>query len=465
MSLFDKLLDYSASDALPMHMPGHKRREIDGVLPYKIDITEIDGFDNLHNRQGVLKDLADRCADLRSAGCAFPLVGGSTLGILSAVYALTKPGDTVIIARGCHKAVYHACEIRNLNVGYIYPETDKNGIFLSITPESVEKAFEESPDTGLVIITSPTYEGVISDIKSISEIAHRHKAKLFVDAAHGAHLGYCDGFAADALSSGADVVVESLHKTLPALTQTAVLYAGDCGLYDGIENALDIFETSSPSYVLLASVDRCISLLENEKDKLFSQYAKALDAFDNAVKNLNILEIYSHNLPDGCFDYDRGKIVVLAENAGIPGSRLAEKLRNDFGIEVEAATGGYVICMTSVCDDESTLLRLAEALVKIDDGLKRCEGAETFNLSYPVPEVEMNLSEAAQGKGETIPLKDAAGRISMQYIYAYPPGIPVIAPGEKFTQDIIGCIERIEKSGTKCITAGSDNISEVKVLI
>lgn len=465
MSLFDKLLEYSVRDVLPMHMPGHKRRAVDDVLPYGIDITEIDGFDNLHNRQGILKELADRCVALRGAGCAFPLVGGSTLGILSAVYSLTKPGDTVIIARGCHKAVYHACEIRNLNVKYIFPETDKNGFFLSVTPESIEKALEENPATSLVIITSPTYEGVISDIKEICKIVHGHGAKLFVDSAHGAHLGYYEGFAADALSLGADAVVESLHKTLPALTQTAVLYVNDKSLYGDIERALDIFETSSPSYVLLASIDRCISLLEEKKEELFSQYRKALDEFDDAVKGLKNLEIYARNTNLNCFDYDRGKIVVSGIKAGITGSEIADKLRNDYRIEVESAYGCYVICMTSVCDDESSLRRLADALIEIDGELERAGNSESFVFLCPVPEIRMSLSQAMQSKGEYVNLKNAEGRISMQYIYAYPPGIPVIAPGEVFTTEIIGCIDLLEKNGTKCITAGSDNISTVKVCI
>ena len=465
MSLFDKLLEYSESDFLPMHMPGHKRRAVDTVLPYGIDITEIDGFDNLHNRQGVLKELADRCAALRSAGCAFPLVGGSTLGVLTAVYALTKPGDTVIIARGCHKSVYHACEICGLNVKYIFPETDKNGFFLSITPESVETALKNNPDATLVVITSPTYEGVISNIKEISEIVHRHGAKLFVDSAHGAHLGYYDGFPEDSLSLGADVCVESLHKTLPSLTQTAVLFVKEKALYSEIENALDIFETSSPSYVLLASIDRCVSLIESKRDELFSDYQKALDGFYKAVRGIKNLEIVSRDTVTGCFDYDKGKIVVSGIHAGITGSELAGILRNEYKIEVESAYGSYIICMTSVCDSESSLQRLADALIKIDSGLEIIGNSENPDLSYPAPEIKMSLSQAVKSQGEYIALKDAAGRVSMQYIYAYPPGIPVIAPGEVFTKDVIDCINSLGKYGTECITAGCADISKVKVCI
>lgn len=465
MSLFDNLLEYSGRDILPMHMPGHKRQSFDGVLPYKIDITEIDGFDNLHNRQGILKDLADRCAALRNAGCAFPLVGGSTLGILATVYALTKPGDTVVIARGCHKAVYHACEIRDLNVKYIFPATDKDGFFLSITPESVEKALIDNPDASLVVVTSPTYEGVISDIKGISDVVHRRGVKLFVDSAHGAHLGFCDGFAPDSLSQGADAAVESLHKTLPALTQTAVLFIKNINIFDKIENALDIFETSSPSYVLLASIDRCVSLLEDKSNEFFSSYKSSLNNFYKSVSGLKNLEIYAHRAKLSCFDYDRSKIVISGINAGITGNEIAEKLRNDFGTEVEAAYGNYVICVTSVCDNDKSLQRLANALIEIDGSLNKNEKFATQTINYPVPGIKMSLFQAARGSGEYIPLKDSVGRISTQYIYAYPPGIPIIAPGELFTKEIIDCINSLEKSGTKCSSAGCDNISKVKVLI
>lgn len=466
MSLYDKLLEYSADGVLPMHMPGHKRRPVGDVLPYGIDITEIDGFDNLHNRQGILKELAGRCAALRNAGCAFPLVGGSTLGILAAVYTLAKPGDTAVIARGCHKAVYHACEIRNLNVQYIYPETDINGFFLSITPEIVETALKENPETKLVVITSPTYEGVISDIKEISGIVHRHGAKLFVDSAHGAHLGYYEGFASDSLSQGADAVAESLHKTMPALTQTAVLYVKEKQLYNDIETALDIFETSSPSYVLLASIDRCVNLTENERDKIFPQYRKALDRFYEKTKKLKNLEVFTKNTAENCFDYDEGRIVVSGIHAGITGNELAAELRDEYKIEVEAAYGSYVICITSVCDDESSLQRLADALIRIDNNLEKNDNySDLSRIKYPAPEIRMSLYDAMKSEGEYISFDRSKGRISMQYIYAYPPGIPIIAPGEIFTQDVIQCIKSLEESGTKCITAGTDNISDVKVCI
>ena len=289
MSLFDELTEYGKKDILPMHMPGHKRQSIDSALPYTLDITETDGFDNLHDRRGILRELSDNLAGAKNAPYAIPLVGGSTAGILASVYAMTKPGDSVIISRGCHKSVYRACEIRNLRVSYLYPRTSPEGFFLSETPGELEKCLFENPGAKLVVITSPTYEGIISDIKNLSEVSHSHGAKILVDAAHGAHLGCSEFFPKDAISLGADVSVESLHKTLPSLTQTAALYLNEGIDHAAFENALDIFETSSPSYVLMASIDICLSYIA-EKEK-FARYSEMLNEFRKSNKNLEKIKV------------------------------------------------------------------------------------------------------------------------------------------------------------------------------
>ncbi|MBR6702426.1 MAG: aminotransferase class I/II-fold pyridoxal phosphate-dependent enzyme, partial [Clostridia bacterium] len=176
MSLLEKLVKLRDGGSLPMHMPGHKRRGGGGELPFSLDITEIDGFDDLHHRTGILRELSQRAAKLRNAEYAFPLVNGSTAGILAGLYALTDPGDTVIIPRNCHKSVYHACEIRNLNVKYIFPALSDDGIFLPVSAAEIETALGEYPRVKAVVITSPSYEGVISDIEKIAGTVHSHGA-------------------------------------------------------------------------------------------------------------------------------------------------------------------------------------------------------------------------------------------------------------------------------------------------
>lgn len=462
MSLLEKLEKLRESDTLPMHMPGHKRRDDGGALPYSLDITEIAGFDDLHHRTGILRELSDKAAKLRGASSAFPLVNGSTCGILASVYALTKRGDTVIIARNCHKSVYHACEIRNLNVKYIYPPVSDDGVFLSVTPEDVETALGESPQAKAVVITSPTYEGIISDIERIAQIVHSHGAKLLVDAAHGAHLGYSEFFPQSAVSLGADISIESLHKTLTSLTQSAMLYANSGIDAEKIEYALDIFETSSPSYILLASIDKCLDIIEKDGARLFGEYSENLNAFYKSTSGLKHLEILDFTNENGAFDSDKGRLVISCKNTDITGFALAEKLRENYHIEAEAAAPSYVICMTSICDTGRNLMKLAIALTEIDSSLSASDNADNV-ISYPRPEIEMSLCEASGRCGERIPLSAAAGRISAEYLWAYPPGIPIIAPGEIITAKIIDYIKFCRKSGCNLIIPGRETADEISV--
>ena len=223
--LFETVCTYGRS-AIPMHMPGHKRNTdlLGNDLPYAGDITEIDGFDNLHDMEteGILNAIAKRASALYHAKFAFPLVNGSTGGILAAIRATAAPGDTVLAARNCHQSVYHAIELCELAHTSLLPPTDAvSGIYGSIRPEDVEAAFSKDPTIRAVILTSPTYEGVISDIKSIARTVHRYGATLIVDAAHGAHLGFHPAFPDSALQLGADAVVISLHKTLPSPSSTS----------------------------------------------------------------------------------------------------------------------------------------------------------------------------------------------------------------------------------------------------
>ena len=226
-SLQKKLEEYYNKNYLPMHMPGHKRNvELLGEkLPYIIDITEIEGFDDLHNPEGIIKNIEEKAKKLYKSEKSFILVNGSTCGILSGIRACVNTGDKVLVARNCHKSVYNALEINGLNPIYIVPEIERDGIDRNISISDVKKKLEENKDIKLIIITSPTYEGIISDIKQIVDIAHKYNVPVLVDEAHGAHLNFIDELKSkEALNVGADIVVQSLHKTLPALTGTALLH-------------------------------------------------------------------------------------------------------------------------------------------------------------------------------------------------------------------------------------------------
>ncbi|MGN1432891.1 MAG: aminotransferase class I/II-fold pyridoxal phosphate-dependent enzyme [Ruminococcus sp.] len=442
--LYDKLKSYKKSGIYPFHMPGHKRTDIanDGLLPYSIDLTEIDGFDNLHNACGCIKEVEKKAEKLYDVNRAFLLVNGATGGILSSIRAMTNFGDKIIVARNCHKSVYNAIELCGLNPEYILPEYDENyGIFTSVSPENLEVLLSKNTDTKLVIITSPTYEGIVSDIKTIADICHRYGALLFVDEAHGAHFPFSEKFPSEAVKCGADVAVVSLHKTLQSLTQTALLLTENSEISEKLQENLSVFETSSPSYILMSAIEKCLDFISDNKTD-FEVYTNRLTDFYIDTKSLDKLSILYNNklFLENCFDYDFGKIVISTAETNISGTELAKILREKYRIETEMSYTDYVIAMTSVCDTDKGFSRLKKALFEIDNSLTKKEKFHSdYNFSE-VPERRFNSFQKNSYKSEKIMFKNSQGRVSLEYIWAYPPGIPLIVPGEIITDKLISVI-------------------------
>lgn len=486
--LLERLTEYAGSDAYPFHMPGHKRREItDGIPggfpdPYGIDITEIDGFDNLHHAEGILKDAMDEAAAIYGTDRSWYLVNGSTCGILSAVFATTENGGKILTARNCHKAVYHAICLNRLEAEYLYPEEiTEFGINGGIRAEDVRKALEKDAmhcagNSGdvrgkitkiqAVLITSPTYEGVVSDIRAIADAAHEYGIPLIVDEAHGAHLEYadqCHSFPKSALEYGADIVIQSLHKTLPCFTQTAILHVkGKLVDQDRISRYLSMFQTSSPSYLFMAGMERCIRYMDGDGRNEMIRYEKRLERFMERMEGLQVLEVLDREI---CGKYrtvagwDPSKIVVSTMRAeDFHGEELAETLRRKYHLEMEMTAPEYVIAMTSLMDTEEGFERLGTALLEIDGVLRRRmesgrkekaasetpEGLES-KLSHPVR--RMLICEAMDADTERTEFQDTVGKVSAEFVYLYPPGIPIIAPGEVFTDAIVEKIMAYKAAG------------------
>lgn len=486
--LLERLTEYAGSDAYPFHMPGHKRREIpDGIPggfpdPYGIDITEIDGFDNLHHAEGILKDAMETVAAIYGADRSWYLVNGSTCGILSAVFAATENGGKILTARNCHKAVYHAICLNRLEAEYLYPEEiTEFRINGGIRAGDVRKALEKDAmrcagNSGdvrgkitkiqAVLITSPTYEGVVSDIRAIADAAHEYGIPLIVDEAHGAHLEYadqCHSFPKSALEYGADIVIQSLHKTLPCFTQTAILHVkGKLVDQDRISRYLSMFQTSSPSYLFMAGMERCIRYMDGDGRNEMIRYEKRLERFMERMEGLQVLEVLDREI---CGKYrtvagwDPSKIVVSTMRAeDFHGEELAETLRRKYHLEMEMTAPEYVIAMTSLMDTEEGFERLGTALLEIDGVLRRRmesgrkekaasetpEGLES-KLSHPVR--RMLICEAMDADTERTAFQDTVGKVSAEFVYLYPPGIPIIAPGEVFTDAIVEKIMAYKAAG------------------
>ena len=449
--LYDKLKEHSKSGVYPFHMPGHKQQRIND-LPYELDLTEIEGFDNLHAPKGCIRDIEIKAQELYNSNRAFLLVNGATGGILAAVRAMTSFGDKVLLARNCHKSVYNAVELCGLDPVYIQPDmVEGTDIFGSIDPILLDKKLTEETDVKLVVITSPTYEGICSDIESISLICRRHGAKLLVDEAHGAHFPFSDAFPESAIDCGADISVVSLHKTLPSPTQTALMLTNDKDLEAKLQNELAVFETSSPSYILMSGAEACLNNIDYNS---FEEYTNLLDSFYTKAKSLkNFRLLYDLGT---MYDHDFGKLVITTYGTDMSGTRLAEILRERYAIEVEMAAAHYIIAVTSVCDTKEGFDRLYNALSEIDKTIFKT--FEAAKIKTPVlPEKRFSPFEARKKNKTMIHFENAAMKISLDYVYAYPPGIPFIVPGEVITSELINYIKKLISDGVNVCSTSEKN--------
>lgn len=485
-----------AKTAYPFHMPGHKRRLAPSEdLPISWDFTEVEGADDLHHAEGILLAAMQRTALLFHARRTWYLVGGSTVGNLAAIRACAKRDGTIIAARNCHKSVYHAIELLNLSVHWLMPETEENWqIPGSIRPEDVEKSLADHPESPCVVLTSPTYEGVVSDIGRIARICHVHHVPLVVDEAHGAHFGlFPEGeFPKSAVTLGADLVIQSAHKTLPSLTQTALLHWNSALVpAEEVERQLDVFETSSPSYLLMASLDGCTKLLREQGADLFAAWRGRLCRLDRTAESLRHFSILCHGADQkerhpGFYDFDGSKLLLRAEDPAVTGERLSSVLRRDYAIESEYHLGRNVLLMTSCADTEEGFSLLEHALLDLDrraeegdwkmagrrkpeDGEAQGEekedredrSGEREHSGKDCERQEENpkdrwedvlpIGEAADLPAEEVPERACAGRIAAEYVFPYPPGIPVLVPGERITEEALAVLANTRAGGSTLI--------------
>jgi len=419
--MIEKLESLYNSDEYPMHMPGHKRihgfGQIDKAVD--IDITEIVGYDDLYEPRGFIKEALDRASRLYGSDHTFFLVNGSTVGILTAIFSAINQHGRLLIARNCHKSVYNAAQLREADIDYIIPEITE-GIFNSPDPLLIEKKLIDNRYEAIVI-TSPTYEGRVSNIKRIAEICHKYDTVLIVDEAHGAHFGFHERFAKSAVEY-ADIVVQSTHKTLPTLTQTGLLHINKYNKrinYEKVLRYLQIFQTSSPSYVLMSSIDSCLKNIELNGSKLWDDFFIYRDDFSNKLKDLKYLKLIETE--DPC------KIVISTRNTNICGRELSERLLRDYHIQLEMASATYIVAIVTCNDTEEGFRRFSDAIIEIDADLK-----------YEKCEYEINDK-----------YKHLLHKESQNNIYIYPPGIPIVAKGEKIETEALKIIAQYEAAGLK----------------
>lgn len=512
----EALEKYINKGTYPWHMPGHKRLPLEklenfwnGV--YAHDFTEAKDLDDMHEPEMFIADSLAEMKKVYGTFATYILVNGSTSGLMTAIHATCHRGDVILAARNCHKAVYNAICMLELEPEYIVPDyvdmrwhcganqsmsdrmtdacgkddcetregTDIRGegdretpertdILGDISPDKLERAINTMIADGrkpsAVIITSPTYEGVISDIGTLAEITHRYGIYLIVDEAQGAHLNFMEGHET-AMEQGADIVIESLHKTMPALTQTSLLHVMNPKLDERVRRYLQIFQTSSPSYIFMQSMEKAVAFGANNR-AVFVEYGWRLEIFAEKCDNLRNIRLFRPGVnvsknDEGCsackvFDHDEGRLVFVVRPGTVDrsgqiftGVMLADILADRYGLIVEMASVSYVICISSVVDSVDSYDILFKAIEEIDSGL---EYRSIVDGSRAMDIISGRRSAVVPGKAwdetsEMVPLELSVGRISGAFVYAYPPGIPVLAPGEIVDERAVCGIDTMIRSG------------------
>ncbi|MBO8464070.1 MAG: aminotransferase class I/II-fold pyridoxal phosphate-dependent enzyme [Firmicutes bacterium] len=489
--LYKKLVAYDEENIYPFHMPGHKRQlQNDIKNPYKIDITEIDGFDNLNDPQDILRDSMKAASEFYGTKQTFYLVNGSTVGILSAISAVCHRGDKLLMTRNCHKAVYHAVRILDLEPVYLplhYIEEKK--MFGGVNEEKLEQLLKEHKDIKAVIVTSPTYEGIVINIKRIKMLINPHNIPLIVDEAHGAHFPFCDYFPKSAIKQGADIVIQSLHKTMPAFTQTALLHICSNRILPHIvQEWISMYQSSSPSYLLMAGIEYSIYYgVENKKE--FKQYYERLVQYREKINQLRHISLLKKEDIEryGGHDLDISKLVLFFHSTKWTGNQISDILLNQYKIQMEMSERDYILAISTICDTKEGFEHLYDALYELDQMIhleldkNDCIHMKVrANQRVEVNQIEIEKEEvrdddievekeeyrrkyrpyeASLKKSHYISLEQCKNEVCGSYIYLYPPGNPILVPGEVIEEEHIARILQYKKSGfyVKGIEEAGDN--------
>jgi lysine decarboxylase len=475
--LFDALMEYVDRETIPFHVPGHKKgvgideefKKFIGENPFKIDVTVFKLVDSLHHPTGPIKKAQELAADAYGSKASFFCIHGTSGAIQAMIMSVVKSGDKIIIPRNVHKSVTSGIILSGATPVYMQPELDKRvGIAHGVTPETVEKTLKENPDAKAVLIINPTYYGVATDIKKIADIVHSYDIPLIVDEAHGPHLGFNDKLPMSSIEAGADICCQSTHKIIGALTQCSLLHVGSERIdVNRVQQILSLLQTTSPSYILMASLDcarRQIAI--NGKELL----DKAINLANYAREEINKIpgfycfgkEIIGN---PGVFAIDPTKITITCRDLGITGFQLDMILSNKYHIQLELSDLYNGLAVGSFGDTKENIDALINALKEISQEYKNNENKKSDFIDIPaIPEQVQIPREAFNSEKVVLPLKDSRGRISGEFLLAYPPGIPVLCPGEIITEEIINYIQKLKDTGLYVQGTEDSEVNFIKVV-
>ena len=458
---------------VPFDVPGHKRgkgnpelTDFLGERCLSVDVNSMKPLDNLCHPVSVIKEAEELAAEAFGAAHAFFMVGGTTSAVQSMILASVKAGDEIILPRNVHQSVINALVLCGAVPVYINPQTDKRlGIALGMSVEEVKETIARHPAAKAILVNNPTYYGICSDLRRITDLAHQNGLLVLVDEAHGTHFYFGRGLPLTAMAAGADMAAVSMHKSGGSLTQSSLLLCGAQVNAHYIRQIINLTQTTSGSYLLLSSLDisrRNLALRGEEiieKVKRFAQYAR------EEINAIGDYYAYSKELINGdsVFDFDTTKLSVNTLQLGLAGIEVYDLLRDEYGIQIEFGDLGNILAYISVGDKNKNVERLIGALGEIQRVYKR-DNRDMLESEYINPTVIMSPQRAFYAEKVSLPLTECEGKVCTEFVMCYPPGIPVMAPGEKITKEIIAYIQYAKEKG--CMLTGPEtmDVSRLNVL-
>ena len=449
---------------VPFDVPGHKRGrgnpdlvELLGEKCVSLDVNSMKPLDNLCHPVSVIKEAEELAAEAFRAAHAFFMVGGTTSSVQSMVLSCCKAGDKIILPRNVHKSVINALVLCGAIPVYVNPEVDnKLGISLGMQVAEVEKAIKENPEAVAVLVNNPTYYGICSDLRTIVQVAHAHKMLVLVDEAHGTHLYFGENLPVCAMDAGADMASVSMHKSGGSLTQSSLLLTGKNVNWEYVSQIINLTQTTSASYLLISSLDISRRNLALRGKESFEKVSRMAEYAREEINSIGGFYAYGKDMINGgsIYDFDVTKLSVNTLDVGLAGIEVYDLLRDEYDIQIEFGDLGNILAYLSIGDRPREIERLVSALSEI----RRRFGGEKGGLmkqEYIDPRVVVSPQDAFYAEKESLPLMETAGRICSEFVMCYPPGIPILAPGEEITEDILNYIVYAKEKG--CSMTGPED--------
>lgn len=471
--IYEALERFHKSRVVPFDVPGHKRgqgnpelKALLGEACVSNDVNSMKPLDNLCHPVSVIRDAEELAAEAFGAAHAFFMVGGTTSAVQAMILSVVKRGDKIILPRNVHRSVINAMILCGAIPVYVNPDMDpKLGIPLGMRISQLEEAMNQNPDAKAVLVNNPTYYGICSDIRYIVKMAHARGMKVLADEAHGTHFYFGDLLPTPAMAAGADLAAVSMHKSGGSLTQSSFLLAGPNVNAGYVRQIINLTQTTSGSYLLLTSLDisrRNLSIRGREE---FGNVMRLAQYAREEINAIGGYYAYSRELVnnDSIYDFDVTKLSVYTLDIGLAGIEVYDLLRDEYDIQIEFGDLGNILAYVSIGDRIKNVERLVSALAEIRRRFKR-DKTGLLTQEYLPPVVAVSPQEAFYAEKESLPIMETEGRICSEFVMCYPPGIPILAPGERITRDILEYIRYAKEKGCSMTGTEDPDINNLNVL-